>query len=385
MFVLYYYDFAVMERKPYTFDRVVRIVLAAIGVIGTLYFINRLKDALLPFLVAWLMAYLIQPLVQFIQFKMKVRNRMLAIICTLLTIIAFFSLLGWIFIPSILSEVDKMRILMQNFIAHSDYVVSLPVSWQEYIREKIDIQHLTDSFNSKELIKFVEDALSKIWTIFTGSVNQIISIFSWFIVLLYLVFILLDYDKILIGFKSLIPEKFRPVVLGILGDVEYGMNRYFRGQSLIAFIVGILFSIGFLIVGLPLAVPLGLFIGLLNMVPYLQIIGFIPTILLCLLRSFETGGNFWVILAGAVIVFIVVQLIQDMYLTPRIMGKVTGLNPAIILLSLSIWGSLMGVIGMIIALPLTTLMLSYYQRYILDAYTPIKTSDSKQDNELVEK
>ena len=368
-----------MERRPYTFDRVVRIVLTAIGIVGTLYLINRLKDVLLPFLVAWLMAYLIQPLVQFVQFEMKVRNRMLAIVCALLAIVAFFSLLGWIFIPSILQEIDKMRVLIQNFIAHSDYVVSLPVSWQEYIREKIDIQQLTESLNSKELMRFIESALSKIWTIFTGSVNHIISIFSWFIVLLYLVFILLDYDKILIGFKSLIPEKFRPVVLGVLGDVEYGMNRYFRGQSLIAFIVGILFSIGFLIVGLPLAVPLGLFIGLLNMVPYLQIIGLVPTILLCSLRSFETGGNFWIILAGAMAVFVVVQLIQDMYLTPRIMGKVTGLNPAIILLSLSIWGSLMGVIGMIIALPLTTLMLSYYQRYILDAYAKRKKPEPKQD------
>lgn len=384
MFVLSLY-FAVMERRPYTFDRVVRIVLTAIGIIGTLYLINRLKDALLPFLVAWLLAYLIQPLVQFIQFKMKVRNRMLAILCTLLFIGAFFSLLGWIFIPSIVSEIDKMKVLIRNFLAHSDYVVSLPVSWQEYIREKIDIQQLTNTFNSEEFIKFVENALGKIWFVLTGSVNQIITIVSWFIVLLYLVFILLDYDKILLGFKNLIPEKFRPMVLGILSDVETSMNRYFRGQSLIAFCVGILFSIGFVIVGLPLAIPLGLFIGLLNMVPYLQVVGFIPTILLCLLHSFETGGNFWIIFAGALVVFIVVQLIQDMYLTPRIMGKVTGLNPAIILLSLSIWGSLMGVIGMIIALPLTTLMLSYYQRYILDVYATRKTTELKQDSESVEK
>lgn len=373
--------FRFMERKPYTFDRVVRIVLTAIGIIGSLYLINRLKDALLPFMVAWLMAYLIQPFVQFIQIRLKIHNRMLAIICTLLSIIIFFSLIGWIFIPSILTEIDKMRGLIQNFIAHSDYVVSLPASWQEYIREKIDFQQITDSFNSKELAKIVEDTISRVWIILTGSVSQIISIISWFIVLLYLVFILLDYDKILSGFKNLIPEKFRPLVLGIVSDIEFGMNRYFRGQSLIAFIVGILFSIGFMIIGLPLAVPLGLFIGLLNMVPYLQIIGFIPTILLCLLRSFETGGSFWIILIAAIAVFIIVQLIQDTYLVPRIMGKVTGLNPAIILLSLSIWGSLMGVIGMIIALPLTTLMLSYYQRYILDAYTTTKKLEIKADTE----
>ncbi len=115
-----------------------------------------------------------------------------------------------------------------------------------------------------------------------------------------------------------------------------------------------------------MAIALGLFIGALNMVPYLQIIGFLPTIVLAILKAADTGENFWVILAGALIVFIVVQAIQDGFLVPRIMGKITGLNPAIILLSLSIWGSLLGMLGMIIALPLTTLMLSYYQRFIIN-------------------
>ena len=128
----------------------------------------------------------------------------------------------------------------------------------------------------------------------------------------------------------------------------------------------ILFCIGFLIIDFPLAIGLGLFIGALNLVPYLQIIGFIPTIILAILKAADTGGNFWLILAAALAVFAIVQAIQDGFIVPRVMGKITGLNPAIILLSLSIWGSLMGMLGMIIALPLTTLMLSYYQRFIIN-------------------
>lgn len=150
----------------------------------------------------------------------------------------------------------------------------------------------------------------------------------------------------------------------MFNDVKVSMNRYFRGQACVAFLVGILFSIGFSIVGLPLAILLGLFIGLLNMVPYLQVVGFLPTLLLCMLKS-ATPASFWWLVFGCVIVFVVVQLIQDMILVPRIMGHVMGLNPAIILLSLSIWGTLLGLIGMIIALPLTTLLQSYYERYIL--------------------
>ena len=135
-------------------------------------------------------------------------------------------------------------------------------------------------------------------------------------------------------------------------------------------------SIGFLIINFPLAIGLGLFIGLLNMVPYLQTIGFIPTILLAILKASDTGGNFWVILGSALAVFAIVQIIQDGFLVPKIMGKITGLNPAIILLSLSIWGSLMGLIGMIIALPLTTLLLSYYQRFIINREKIFKKIDS---------
>ena len=121
-----------------------------------------------------------------------------------------------------------------------------------------------------------------------------------------------------------------------------------------------------MIIDFPLAIGLGLLIGALNMVPYLQIVGFIPTIILAILKTADTGGNFWVIFGSALAVFAIVQIIQDSYLTPKIMGKITGLNPAIILLSLSIWGSLMGMLGMIIALPLTTLLLSYYQRFIIN-------------------
>ena len=78
------------------------------------------------------------------------------------------------------------------------------------------------------------------------------------------------------------------------------------------------------------------------------------------------GGDFWSIFWQAIAVYCVVQAIQDLILTPRIMGKSMGLNPAIILLSLSVWGTLLGFIGLIIALPLTTLLLSYYDHYVID-------------------
>jgi predicted PurR-regulated permease PerM len=145
------------------------------------------------------------------------------------------------------------------------------------------------------------------------------------------------------------------------------MSNYFRGQAAVASICGVLFALGFTLVGLPLGILLGLFVGLLNMVPYLQILGLIPAGLLAMMHAVQSGTNIWMVLGLTGLVFVVVQLIQDGFLTPKIMGKVTGLNPAMIMLSLSIWGKLLGLLGMIIALPVTYLLLVYYRRLIQTA------------------
>ena len=219
---------------------------------------------------------------------------------------------------------------------------------------------------SKEnLNDLVKEVFPQVWSLLTNTFSIIFSITIVFVILLYFIFILLDYEKIANGWINLIPKKYRNFVKGLSEDVEFSMNRYFRGQSLIALCVGILLAIGFRIIDFPLAIVLGLFIGVLNLIPYMQAIGFIPMILLSLIKSTETGENFWIIFGLSVLVLGIVQCIQDLILTPKIMGKAMGLNPAIILLSLSIWGTLLGFVGLIIALPMTTLCLSYYKRFVL--------------------
>ena len=159
-----------------------------------------------------------------------------------------------------------------------------------------------------------------------------------------------------------------------MNGVERELNNYIRGQGLVALIMGVLFCIGFTIIDFPMAIGLGIMIGIMDLVPYLHTLALIPTVLLALLKSADTGQNFWFILATALAVFIVVQLICDLIVTPKIMGKAMRLNPAILLLSLSVWGALLGFIGLIIALPLTTLLITYYQQYVT----------KEKENDLVE-
>lgn len=212
---------------------------------------------------------------------------------------------------------------------------------------------------------FLKKVAPQIWNILNGSVSMLLGLTVVIIILLYMFFILLEYERVTDGMIRIIPQKYSPLITEILHDLEVGMNRYFRGQALVSFIVGVLFAIGFSIVGLPMAIFFGLFCGLLTMVPYLKVVAIVPAALLGFLQSVEMGQNYGSVLIGIVIVFVAIQVIEDLLLTPGIMGRVTGLNPAVIMLALSIWGSLMGMIGLIIALPLTTLVISYYKRFVL--------------------
>jgi predicted PurR-regulated permease PerM len=252
-----------------------------------------------------------------------------------------------------------------GYLSQSETLSNIPNTIQKFLREHFTIDEIKGFVTQEGFIETAKVAVPKAWDVVMQSFNVLSSILSLTMVVLYTLFILLDYEKISKGWPNLLPVNYRGFAVQLMNDIEEGMNKYFRGQALVALCVGILFCIGFLIIDFPMAIGLGLFIGFLNMVPYLQLVGFVPTILLAIVKAAETGENFWMVLFMALLVFAVVQLIQDSFLTPKIMGKVTGLNSAIILLSLSIWGTLLGVLGMIIALPMTTLMLTYYQRYII--------------------
>jgi predicted PurR-regulated permease PerM len=158
--------------------------------------------------------------------------------------------------------------------------------------------------------------------------------------------------------------------------MTYYLCGYFRGQLLIALSNCVLFTLGFLLIDFPMPLALGCFIGLLSFVPYVQVVGFLPATLLALLRAAESHENFWVLIGGVVAVYLVVQIIQDTVVTPRIMGHIMGLSPAIILLALSIGAAIGGIGGLIIALPLTTIALLYYRRYVVGDTTGLAAEEA---------
>lgn len=370
-------------RHPYTFDRVVRIFFSVCAIIGTLYLLDILKGVILPFLVACLISYTLEPLVKWNMRLVRAKGRFLPVLMTLLEVTLTVSLALAFLIPYIISETEEMSVLLKQYAVKNINVPYLPDTVHTFLREKLQIQNLSDILSNPQWQDAIKKVVSSSWSFLSSGISFIFGLLSWLIVFLYVIFIMLDYEKLMLSFRQLIPHTHRAKVLGVMRDVKNAMNCYFRGQVLVASLVGILFAIGFYIIGLPMGVLLGLFIGLLNMVPYLQLISIPITAVLCLVASVDGGHSFWIIFWESMAVYVVVQCIQDLYLTPKIMGKAMGLNPAIILLSLSVWGCLLGFMGLIIALPLTTLVLSYYDRYVVQPYMRRKDREQPPSDDTI--
>ena len=363
---LFYYELYLMSSyRPFNLDRTVRLLITCVIAGAAIWLVYRLRSVLLPFFFSLFVAYLLEPFVQFNRRLLNLKGRVLAIFITLFEATFFVGILCYFSIPMITSEMGHMGHLLKQFSESELDIPFMPDGIHEFIKKYVDFDYLSGLMKTDDYVKFVENVLTSTWQVVTSGISIIVGLLSWFIVFLYVIFIMLDYERLSATMRHMVPPSYRRIVFRIGADVKRSMNHYFRGQALVSFCVGVLFCIGFSIIGMPMAILLGMFIGVLNMVPYLQLISIVPTALLCMVCSVDSGVGFWVIFAEAIAVYCVVQAIQDLYLTPKIMGKAMGLNPAIILLSLSIWGSLLGFLGLIIALPLTTLILAYYDQYLL--------------------
>ena len=350
-----------MREKTITLDRLVRWIGCGLLIISILLLIDYLSSVLLPFFVAWFFAYLLYPCVKFVERRIHL-PRALSILLTLIVVIAIVSGIVFLIIPPMIEQFEKLGQLAKDYLQKSAHIDSVSVSVTEWFMNNQG--QIKDFFQSSTFTDGMKVIMPELFSVIGHTYSVIVSVIASFITLLYMFFILLDYEYLTDNWIRIFPMKARPFWKELMADAERELNNYIRGQGLVALIMGVLFCIGFTIIDFPMAIGLGIMIGLMDLVPYLHTFALIPTVLLALLKSADTGQNFWVILLMALAVFIIVQLICDMVVTPKVMGKAMGLNPAILLLSLSVWGALLGFIGLIIALPLTTLLIAYYQRYV---------------------
>ena len=348
--------------KEITFDKFIRWAGIATLVFAVLYITNYLSEVLLPFFIAWFFAYLLYPVVKFIENKLHVKVRALSILLAMGAAIAIVGGVIWLIIPPMIDQFDKLGEVLTRWVHQTTHTNNLTMLIKEWLQ---DNQTTIERFlKSKDFSDALKTTMPKVFSVVSQTATVLMSIVASMITLLYMFFILLDYETLTANWVRIFPKKNRPFWSALMKDVERELNNYIRGQGMVALCMGIMFCIGFTIIGFPMAIGLGILIGIMDLVPYLHTFALIPTAFLAMLKAADTGQNFWVVFGLAVLVFCVVQVITDMVVTPKIMGKAMGLNPAILLLSLSIWGALLGFLGLIVALPLTTLLIAYWQRYV---------------------
>lgn len=355
-----------MFGKEINFDRFVRGLIFMTVLVAGYFLVCYLSPVLVPFVVAWAFAYILYPVVNFFQYKCRFQFRMLSILVTLVIVIGIISTLLYLAIPVMLEELLHLKDVAIAYVSGGTGADSLPEVVQKFIRENSDKLRIERLLNEKDLMSGLKEALPRVWNMLLSTANVLISIVSSLIALLYLVFMLNDYDRVKKGWIRFVPKSKRSMAKKIVSDIDNGMSGYFRGQALVALANCVLFSVGFMIIGFPMPVGLGVFIGLISFIPYVQLLGFFPATVLAILCSVDTGRNFWMLMLGVIAVYCIVQILQDSIITPHIMGKILGLRPAVVLLSLTVWGYLLGIIGLIIALPLTQILISYYRHYVVD-------------------
>lgn len=350
------------------------VILAALGALILLLalFLRAFSNVFLPLAVAGVTALVLKPYYEWIVRRLHF-PRVVAVFAVFLSILLPLAGLGWFFGDMIFDQI-------------SDLVAKAP-AWWAALMEQVQarwprVQQLWDQYDvtarlqsavegkGGELLsglQFLGDkALLAGARIFSG----IGTLLSWALVPIYVAFLLLmDPKKAAKGWAEaalpFLKAETRNDIKYLVKEFVSIIVAFFRGQLLIALLQGILYAIGFSIVGLRYGLILGLVLGFLNIVPYLgSLVGLgvaLP------LAFFQQGGGLWTVV-WVLVVFSAVQMIESYVLTPKIMGDQTGLHPMVIMVAMFFWASaLNGIIGMILAIPLTAFFVVFW-RLVRDKY-----------------
>ena len=354
--------------RRWTLDRVMHFILISLGIVIALLLVDYLQGVLFPFFAAFLLAYIADPLVNKLQ--VKVKHRIIAVLIVLISAILIVAGALRIFIPMVVNEVRNLGVLISKMFNDSDWSARIanlmPGDLYETVRGMVSWEQLGAAMQSLDFWNEVQTIASKVLPGAWGVLSYTSTIVLWFsgaaIIFMYLVFIMLDMPKLRRGVLSLIPKRFKKEASSFAAETDKFMGTYFRAQSLVALTVGILYAIGFGVMGLPMGVAFGLFSGALNMIPYMQLTTIPLALLLSVVYSLNTGMPYWQVALIIVAIYLAVQVLQDFFLVPHIVGKSMDLPPVGILLSLSIWGKLLGFLGLLVAIPFTCLCLVYIRK-----------------------
>ncbi len=348
----------------------VLVAMAVFLVWGGAWLASKLSAVLIPLAAGGIIACLLDPLVVFLE-RRKIPRRW-GVLLVLLVLGAILALvLAWIipflvveindFIKSLPSYLDKLQVYWETQIHQLNE--SLAASgWGDRAKIAWD-QGISDS-----LQKWGNSAFAFVGSWILGHLSRILSLGSFVIGILlvpiYTYYFLVEREAITLRWKNYVPlweSKAKEEAVWFLNTVSESMVVFFRGQVLVALCEGTLLTIGFLMIGMKYAILIGAVAGIFSIIPYLGIaLSIIPAVLLAL-AQFGT----WTEPLLVVIVYVAVHLFDGYIVFPKVIGDRVGMHPAIIIVAVLVGATLMGgILGAILAIPVTAVLRALMFRYV---------------------
>ncbi len=340
------------------------IVAAVAAVLWTVAaFVGAFANVILPLAVAAVAALVFQPYYEWLQERLKLPPTMALVgvfASVILPLVAFFWFFGAL-------AFDQL----------SDLTARAPMYWakaSEHLQERMpnvrrflegpygaQLQNAVEG-NSGLMVEALKGLANNLVNAGANVLSVVVGLLGWLVLPVYFAFFLMAEPREGRDLRELFPflkPSTRDDLVYLIEEFITIIVAFFRGQLIIAFLQGLLFAIGFSIAGLSYGFVIGLALGFMNIIPYLgNIVGLGAAIPIAL---FQEGGGVGRLLA-VLTVFVAVQMIEGYILTPRIMGERTGLHPMAIIIAIFFWGSaLSGILGMILAIPLTAFLVVFWR------------------------
>ncbi|GJL79471.1 MAG: AI-2E family transporter [Nitrospinaceae bacterium] len=346
-----------MDRKPNT----QAFFLALAVAVALTIFLYYSRRVIMPFFVAFALAYLLDPLVDRLEtWKL---SRTLSVSSLLL--VFFASILG-----ACLLIFPLLRIQAENLTRNLPKYIDVVQDWLRPFLEKIaglDQQKIQEILNEGmarfgELpLKILSFTTSFLWDSLSSLFSVILMVANLVIIPVVMFYLLRDFDKINEKILALIPPRYKEKTVETVREIDRVLASFVRGQLMVGLLMGLLYSLGLFLIGTPMSLFIGLVAGLANLVPYLGVIvGFFPAALLTYLQVQEWLPVLWVV--G---VFGVVQMLEGMVITPRVLGENIGLHPVAVIFAVLLGAELFGLVGIILGVPVVAVLNVLIRRGIL--------------------
>ena len=345
-------------RKPW-----VRLLALLAGIVVVLWIVYKLSDSLTPFAVAFALAYVLNPLanrlerlfarvlprVPLVGPRVPPRTAAVGVLAVLLVAVLVVTvvLVMPVVYHQVTETVAKIPTYLQVLRSRIEPAYQrLNLKYPEQTEEAR--QRLTEA--AKAAVPHILSPITRmIARAFSSFMGFVLAVLNLVIIPVFAFYLLYDMNRIQEGLKDLVPLRYRPYVYSRMGEVDRLLSAFVRGQLTVAVILGVFYSIGLTICGMPMGLLVGFVIGLFNLVPFMSYILGLP---LALLLSWLDDQNPQRLLAVAA-VFVLGQFLEGNFVTPRIVGGSLGLHAVVIMLAVLVGGTTFGFVGMVLAVPAT--------------------------------